>query len=485
MTIHEVEARCQMERANIRFYEREGLLTAPRQSNGYRDYTEENVQTLLRIRLLRSLGVSLDEIRALQSGETALCDALRIRLEALAREQAQAAAAQRVCREIEAEHVSFAELDAPKYLDRLQQGAPAPAAPYSADDRMPYPRCPGRRFFARALDSALYTALARWLLFLLGIPLNRQGLSSLLLVLGTALMIVLEPALLHFFGTTPGKALLGLAVEREDGSHLSYAEGWSRVWRMFWRGRALGIPLLSLYRQYKAFETVLSGEPVVWDEGLLFLQRQKRKWHIPAFLAALACVLFMQLLPFGVQQLPPNRGALTPEQFVENYQYYVDYLGYTTCVLQPDGTWVTPEPEEHVIVIESTTFAALPPLDIQTQDGFVTGVCFTLEPENDTQWVTYPDAQMLPLCAALMGAQPGSGALSGFLSRLDEAISGGSGFVDCLDDGLRFCEAGVSVHCTLEQAGYHLSDTLIMPDEAHTEDAPHFRFCFSAEIHSP
>lgn len=277
MTIQEVEARCQLERASIRFYEREGLFTAPRLSNGYRDYTEENVQTLLRIRLLRSLGVSLDEIRALQTGETALCDALRTRLEALAREQEQAAAAQRVCREIEAEHVSFSELDAPKYLDRLQQGAPVSTASYPAGDRMPYPRCPWRRFFARALDSALCTALACWLLLLLGVPLNRQGLSSLLIVLKTALMLVLEPALLHFFGTTPGKALLGLAVEREDGTHLSYAEGWSRIWRMLWRGQALGIPLLSLYRQYKAFDTVLSGEPVVWDEGLVFLQRPKRK----------------------------------------------------------------------------------------------------------------------------------------------------------------------------------------------------------------
>ena len=77
MTIREMEARCGMDRANIRFYEREGLLTAPRLQNGYRDYTEENAQTLLRIRLLRSLHVPLDEIRALQTGEKALPETLR------------------------------------------------------------------------------------------------------------------------------------------------------------------------------------------------------------------------------------------------------------------------------------------------------------------------------------------------------------------------------------------------------------------------
>lgn len=34
MTIGEVERRCGMERANIRFYEREGLLAPERRENG-------------------------------------------------------------------------------------------------------------------------------------------------------------------------------------------------------------------------------------------------------------------------------------------------------------------------------------------------------------------------------------------------------------------------------------------------------------------
>lgn len=485
MTIHEVEARCGLERASIRFYEREGLLTAPRRSNGYRDYTEENVQTLLRIRLLRSLGVSLEDIRALQSGTQALSDTLRAQLSRLEQEQARAAAAQRVCREIEAEHVAFSELDAPKYLGRLEQGAP-PAAPRLPDDRTPYPRCPVRRFFARMLDGCLYTALACWLLMLLGAPLNRPSLSALLLLLETGLMLVLEPAFLHLFGTTPGKALLGLAVECEDGSRLSYAEGWSRMWSMLWHGRALGIPLLSLYRQYQAYELVLSGEPVAWDEGLSYLQRPPRKWHIPALLAAFACAFFLQLLPFGLQQLPPNRGALTPEAFVENYRYYLDYLGWTsTCELQPDGTWTSASSGGTVIVVNSATFARVPDLELQTQDGFVTGVRFTLEPDDLEQMISYPDTVMLPLSAALAGAQKGVSILPGFLSRLGDALSDGRGFVDCLNDGLDFCESGVRVQCRLEHMGYRLSDTLAVPAGGTLTGTPYFRFRFSVELETP
>ena len=46
MTIKELEERTGMARANIRFYESEGLLSPARQENGYRDYSEEDVKTL-------------------------------------------------------------------------------------------------------------------------------------------------------------------------------------------------------------------------------------------------------------------------------------------------------------------------------------------------------------------------------------------------------------------------------------------------------
>ena len=320
MTIREMEARCGMDRANIRFYEREGLLTAPRLQNGYRDYTEENAQTLLRIRLLRSLHVPLDEIRALQTGEKALPETLRDQLARLAREEADAAAAGRVCREIEAEHVSFSELDAPKYLRRLESGAPARPAPQLEEDRTPYPRCPVRRYFARWLDGCLYTALSLWLLSLCGVLFTQtQGLSLLLELMTLALTVFLEPALLHWFGTTPGKALLGLSVETEDGTHLSYGEGWCRVWSVLWRGCGLHIPVYALVRQYQCLNAALAGGRMPWDEGYVYVQRDRRAWRIPAFAAAVAGSLFLTAAVCCAQQLAPNRGALTAAQYAETY----------------------------------------------------------------------------------------------------------------------------------------------------------------------
>ena len=64
MKINEVEAQVGITKKNIRFYEEQGLLSPRRNSeNGYRDYGPEEVAALRQIKLLRKLGVPLEEIR--------------------------------------------------------------------------------------------------------------------------------------------------------------------------------------------------------------------------------------------------------------------------------------------------------------------------------------------------------------------------------------------------------------------------------------
>ena len=59
MDIREAERSTGLGRANIRFYEKEGLIQPKRRENGYRDYTAEDVKTLLRVKLLRRLMLSV------------------------------------------------------------------------------------------------------------------------------------------------------------------------------------------------------------------------------------------------------------------------------------------------------------------------------------------------------------------------------------------------------------------------------------------
>lgn len=80
MKIKEIEKLTGIKSTNIRFYEKEGLFVPQRTKNNYRSYTEEDVKTLERIKTLRLLGVSVEDIRRLTNGETTLESVLVNRL---------------------------------------------------------------------------------------------------------------------------------------------------------------------------------------------------------------------------------------------------------------------------------------------------------------------------------------------------------------------------------------------------------------------
>ena len=111
MPIGEAESRTGLDRATIRYYEREGLLSPRRMENGYRDYGEQEMTALLRIKLLRELGISLEDIRSLQQGTLALPQTLAVRIEQLEREISASTQAKETCRAIREEGVSYAALD--------------------------------------------------------------------------------------------------------------------------------------------------------------------------------------------------------------------------------------------------------------------------------------------------------------------------------------------------------------------------------------
>ena len=116
MNIKEIEERSGLTRANIRYYEQEGLIAPARRENKYRDYSEEDLETLLRVALLRSLGFSLDEIRRLQSGELELAAAMRERSAALESEGQRLLAARNVCDAISREVTSYSAGGLPQRL---------------------------------------------------------------------------------------------------------------------------------------------------------------------------------------------------------------------------------------------------------------------------------------------------------------------------------------------------------------------------------
>lgn len=65
MQIKTLEERSGLTRDTLRFYERSGLITAPRRlSNGYREYDEHTLAELKFISTAREVGFTLTEIKA-------------------------------------------------------------------------------------------------------------------------------------------------------------------------------------------------------------------------------------------------------------------------------------------------------------------------------------------------------------------------------------------------------------------------------------
>ena len=122
MKINEVEAQVGITKKNIRFYEEQGLLSPRRNSeNGYREYGPGEVAALRQIKLLRKLGVPLEEIRRMQAGRITVADGMRRHLVALEREQRSLEQSMELCRELKDQEVRLDSLDAAGLLERMEQ----------------------------------------------------------------------------------------------------------------------------------------------------------------------------------------------------------------------------------------------------------------------------------------------------------------------------------------------------------------------------
>ena len=122
MKINEVEALVGITKKNIRFYEEKGLLSPSRNSeNGYRDYGQEEVDVLRRIKLLRKLGVPIEEIRRMQEGTQTVGDGMRRHLVTLERERRNLDEAARLCTLLKEREIPLRELDAEGVLEEMEK----------------------------------------------------------------------------------------------------------------------------------------------------------------------------------------------------------------------------------------------------------------------------------------------------------------------------------------------------------------------------
>ena len=120
MKINEVEAAVGVTKKNIRFYEEEGLISPSREpGNGYRSYSQADVERLRRIKLLRKLDVPLAEIREMLEGQRTLAEGMSQQLERLRSRRADLEEAIGFCTLLRQENGPLEQLDVEQTLARL------------------------------------------------------------------------------------------------------------------------------------------------------------------------------------------------------------------------------------------------------------------------------------------------------------------------------------------------------------------------------
>ena len=120
MKINEVEAAVGVTKKNIRFYEEEGLIAPGREpGNGYRSYSQADVERLQRIKLLRKLDVPLAEIREMLAGQKTLAEGMAQQLERLSTRRKDLDEAIGFCELLHGEPGTLEELDVQQTLARL------------------------------------------------------------------------------------------------------------------------------------------------------------------------------------------------------------------------------------------------------------------------------------------------------------------------------------------------------------------------------
>ncbi len=119
MRIKEVEELVGVTKKNIRFYEKEGLLSPGRESeNSYRDYDMADVRRLQDIKLLRKLDMPISDIRCVLEGKTPLPMAVRNHIAVLDSRMRSLSLAKSICNELPG---SAGEIEAETLLLKLSE----------------------------------------------------------------------------------------------------------------------------------------------------------------------------------------------------------------------------------------------------------------------------------------------------------------------------------------------------------------------------
>lgn len=123
MNIKEVEEETGLARSNIRFYEKENLILPMRnEKNGYRIYSEKNVEDIKKIAYLRTLGLSVENIRDIIEGKISLQESIKKQYSLLDKKLEELEDAKILCEKmLSTQNINYDTLEVERYITELPE----------------------------------------------------------------------------------------------------------------------------------------------------------------------------------------------------------------------------------------------------------------------------------------------------------------------------------------------------------------------------
>jgi len=121
MKINELGKMLNISCANIRFYEKEGLLNPERKDNGHREYDENEISILKKIIVYRKLGISIPNIKDVFNGKLTLGEAIDDSMSSINNELTELAVSAKLCTDLKAQGVENSTFDEDFYWNEINR----------------------------------------------------------------------------------------------------------------------------------------------------------------------------------------------------------------------------------------------------------------------------------------------------------------------------------------------------------------------------